>query len=145
MSLSLGALIHGRWHWWWIEEWAWACVPSSPTYTYYTLLATRPPLTTTYIQSPHHLQASVNKEYGEWLRGPVLSYYLLEALTPELAAPLLAQGNVSMRVPLCICSHTYMYIYVYIYAHTYIYIYIRVCVPLCVFLMRVWEGWPSID
>lgn len=53
-------------------------------------------------QQPPPLQAAVTREYGEWLRGPVLSYYLLEALTPDLAAPLLAQGNVRGYVFLCI-------------------------------------------
>ena len=45
----------------------------------------------------------------------MLSYYLLEALTPELAAPLLAQGNVSvcdcvvMCVLLCLGSCVLMF------------------------------------
>lgn len=37
---------------------------------------------------------SVTSAYGPWLRGPVLSYYVLHAVTPELAAPFISGDNV---------------------------------------------------
>ena len=40
-------------------------------------------------------EQSLSTTYGDFLQGPVLSYYLLKAVTPELAAPLVSMDNSS--------------------------------------------------
>ncbi|EKU23134.1 hypothetical protein NGA_0724400, partial [Nannochloropsis gaditana CCMP526] len=54
---------------------------------------TQPPLSTSLVAFYHAYAQSLTSHYGAYLKGPILSYYLLNAFTPELATPLLASDN----------------------------------------------------